>query len=66
MAVTDTPKAVPAVWVPGLATLKLTAVAPPLTVKMPVVSVKEPWVAVTLVEARAVVERHGGRGRRRR
>ena len=49
MAAMDRPNWVPAVWVPGLVTLKLTAVAPPLTVKMPVVSVKEPWVAVTLV-----------------
>ena len=49
MAVMVTPNGAPAVWVPGLATVKLTAVAPPLTVKMPVVSVKEPWVAVTLV-----------------
>ena len=53
MAVIGTPKAMPAVSVPGLATLN--ALAPVgLTVKLPVVSVKEPWVAVTFVVAEAL------------
>ena len=53
MAVMGTPNAVPAVCVPGFATLNVLAPAG-LTVKVPVEPVTEPTLTVRFVEAEAL------------
>ena len=49
MAVSCSLKAVPAVWVEGVGTVKWSADEAPLTVKLPEVPVRLPWVAVSVV-----------------